>query len=129
MCSENAWHRPAMDCSVHHMGFENLRVYRAAELLDREVKALLASLPLTDDVRQLLRALGSILFNIAEAFGSQYPGRKRYHLVVARGSSDEVRSILRRMASDGLLSEKSILRSCSLTSVIAKMLTSWIGRI
>ena len=111
------------------MGFENLRVYKAAELLDREVKALLAGLPHTDDVKQLLRALGSILFNIAEAFGSQYSGRKRYHLVVARGSSDEVRSILRRMASDGILTETAILRSCSLTSVIAKMLTAWIDRL
>jgi hypothetical protein len=60
------------------MGLENLRVYKAAELLDRKVKALLAGLPYTDDVKQLLRALGSILFNIAEAFGSQYTGRKRY---------------------------------------------------
>ena len=120
---------PSVVVHVRGMGFENLRVYKAAELLDREVKALLAGLPLTDDVKQLLRALGSILFNIAEAFGSQYTGRKRYHLVVARGSSDEVRSILRRMAGDGVLTEKSILRSCSLTSVIAKMLTAWIERL
>lgn len=111
------------------MGFENLRVYKAAELLDREVKTLLVGISLTDDVKQLLRALGSILFNIAEAFGSQYEGRKRYHLVVARGSSDEVRAILRRIARDGVLSEKAILRSCSLTSVIAKMLTAWIDRL
>jgi hypothetical protein len=38
------------------MGFENLRVYKAAELLDREVKTLLADLTHTDDVKQLLRA-------------------------------------------------------------------------
>ena len=120
---------PNVVAHLHGMGFENLRVYKAAEVLDREVKSLLAGLPLTDDVKQLLRALGSILFNIAEAFGSQYTGRKRYHLVVARGSSDEVRSILRRMAGDGVLTDKSILRSCSLTSVIAKMLTAWIERL
>jgi four helix bundle protein len=120
---------PREQLQRRRMGFENLRVYKAAEVLDREVKALLAGLPITDDVKQLLRALGSILFNIAEAFGSQYSGRKRYHLVVARGSSDEVRSILRRMASDGIVTEKSILRSCSLTSVIAKMLTAWIDRL
>ena len=111
------------------MGFENLRVYKAAELLDREVKALLAGVPFTDDVKQLLRALGSILFNIAEAFGSEYAGRKRYHLVVARASADETRSILKRMAGDGIFTQAAILRSCGLTSVIAKMLTAWIQRI
>ncbi|MGQ0562095.1 MAG: hypothetical protein ACT443_09500, partial [Gemmatimonadota bacterium] len=71
-------------------------------------------------------ALGSLLRHIPEAFGSEYTGSKKYHLVVGRGSSDEVRSVLQRIASDGYLTDRSILRPCALTSVVAKMLTSWI---
>jgi four helix bundle protein len=112
------------------MGFESLRVYQAAQLLDREVNKLVRRLRgrFADDVRQLERTIGSILFNIAEAYGSEYAGRKRYHLQVARGACDEARSVLNRLADKGAWDSQEISRSCGLTSAIAKMLTSWINK-
>ncbi|HUP88623.1 MAG TPA: four helix bundle protein [Longimicrobiales bacterium] len=113
------------------MGFEKMRVYQAALLLDAEACRLIVGIGrgYGDDVNQLLRALGSILFNIAEAYGSDTVGRKRYHLQVARASSDESRSVLQRLAARGAFDGKSILKACSLTSAIAKMLTAWMDRL
>src|SRR5688500_15747891 len=113
------------------MGFEKLRVYQAAELLDREVTVLIASLDgrFPDDVRQLDRTLGSILHNIAEAYGSEYSGRKRYHLQVSRGATDESRSVLRRLVNKKALTWQAVSRSYALTSSVSKMLTAWIGNI
>jgi four helix bundle protein len=67
--------------------------------------------------------------NIAEANGCEHPGRKAYHLEIARGSADETRSILRRLASRGAVTQKAIERPCFLTQTIAKMLTSWLKRL
>jgi four helix bundle protein len=113
------------------MGFETLRVYQAAEVLDRQIKELVARVPrrYCDDLRQLDRAVGSVLNNVAEAYGSEYPGRKRYHLEVARGSVDESRAVLRRLTAAHVLNEAGSARACNLTSAIAKMLTAWIRRI
>ncbi len=82
-----------------------------------------------DDVNQLARSVGSILFNIAEAYGADAPGRKANHLAIARGEADEARSVLRRLVQKGMLAETDIRRSCELTSVIAKMLTAWIDKL
>jgi hypothetical protein len=51
------------------------------------------------------------------------------HLVIARGSVDEARSILRRLASRGALTRRAIEKPCALAITIAKMLTSWINGI
>jgi four helix bundle protein len=113
------------------MSFEKLRVYQAAELLDSEAKKLIASIPrgFSEDVGHLNRAVGSLLYNVPEAYGSEHNGRKRYHLEVARGSVDEARSALRRLARDGALTVKAIKRACALTSAIAKMLTAWMDNL
>ena len=112
------------------MAFEHLRVYQAAELLDQEVRRLVAVLPypFAKDVDQLMRALGSILYNIAEANGSISAGRRRYHYEVAMGSADEARAILRRMVNRGALEPKSIRRACALTTTITKMLIAIINK-
>ena len=104
--------------------FEKMRVYQAAELLDQEVRRLIAGLPYryAKDVDQLMRALGSILYNIAEANGSISPGRRRYHYEVAIGSADEARAVLRRLANRGAFDRKSIRRPSALTITITKML-------
>lgn len=109
------------------LSFERLRVFQAAELLDAEIKRLIPGIPhgFSHDADELRRAVGSILNNVPEAYGSDHVGRKRYHLSVARGSADEARSVLRRLARYGALTEKAIARSCALTSLIAKMLTAW----
>jgi four helix bundle protein len=113
------------------MGFEKLRVYQAALLLDAEVRRLLGRIVRghADDMNQLLRAIASVLYNIAEAYGSDTVGRKRYHLQVARGSSDEARAVLQRLASNHAFGGVSIVKACSLTSAIAKMLTAWMDRL
>ena len=114
------------------MGFENMKVYQAAVLLDAEVQRLVVSISnmgFGRDIDQLQRAVSSVIYNIAEAFGSEQPGRKINHLEIARGSSDETRAILKRMVARSAFPAESIAKSCALTSAIAKMLTSWIRSI
>jgi four helix bundle protein len=110
------------------MGFEYLRVYQAAQLLDTIVIALVARAPrgLAKDCDQLLRAVGSVLLNIAEAYGSEQPGKKINHLEIARGSVNEARAALQRLVRRGALVEKETHRPTALTYAIAKMLTAWI---
>ena len=112
------------------MSFERLRVYRAAELLDDLVVALTSEIPPghAREIDQLRRASASVPHNITEAYGCD-GGRKAMHLKIARGSVDEVRSILRRLASRGAVTRKAIERPCALAIAIAKMLTSWINTI
>jgi four helix bundle protein len=98
--------------------------------LDREVTALIPAIRgHRRDADQLKRAAPSIPYNIAEAFGSEHTGQKIYHLGIARGSADESRSILRKLAKDGALSPASIRRGCTLAVTIAKMLTAWIEKL
>ena len=106
------------------MAFEKLRVYQAAVLLDQEVRRLAAKVARghAKDLDQLIRVVASILYNIAEANGSELAGRKRYHLDVAKGSADECRAILKRLVSAAVLTPKDIARANALTSTIAKML-------
>jgi four helix bundle protein len=113
------------------MSFERLRVYQAAELLDSIIAELIKSIPpsFARDIDQLRRACASISYNIAEAFGSEHVGQKRYHLGIARGSCDETRAVLKRLAKRGALSTTSINRAIVLTVAIAKMLTAWIEQL
>jgi four helix bundle protein len=110
------------------MSFEKLRVYQAAELLDRIVNGLIPDVKegYAGDVAQLRRAAASVPYNIAEAFGSVHKGQKIYHLGIARGSVDETRSVLRKLAKAGALKPTLILRPVALAVTIAKMLTAWI---
>jgi four helix bundle protein len=110
--------------------FEKLRVYQVAVLLDEMVNILVAGIPRghSRDVDQLRRASASIGHNIAEANGCD-EGRKILHLQIARGSADETRSVLRRLARCRALTQQSICKPCGLAVAIAKMLTSWIEAI
>jgi four helix bundle protein len=113
------------------MGFDYMRVYQAAVLLDTIVIALVAQVPrgFAKDCDQLLRAVGSVLLNIAEAYGSEQPGKKINHLEIARGSVDEARAGLQRLVRRGAITAKQAQRPSALTKTIAKMLTSWIAAV
>ena len=113
------------------MGFEKLRVYQAAVLLDKIVIGLIKRAPkgYGKDIDQLKRAIGSIIGNIAEAYSQTTVGQTIYHLGKARGSSDEARAWLRRLVAEGAFNENDITRAVPLTVTIAKMLTSWIERL
>jgi four helix bundle protein len=113
------------------MGFEHLRVYQAAEMLDREILRLIPLIKPghSGDVNQLRRASGSGTYNIAEASGSEHVGRKLYLLEVAKGSVDETRSVLQRLVRAGALRKEDIYRACALSRTTAKMLTGWIHSI
>src|SRR5687768_6406959 len=113
------------------MGFEYMRVYQAATLLDTLVLALVqgAARGFSKDIDQLLRAVGSVLLNIAEAYGSEQPGKKINHLEIARGSVNEARAAMQRLARRGAFTQKEIERPSALTKSIAKMLTSWIAAV
>jgi four helix bundle protein len=109
--------------------FERLRVYEAAELFDQVVLDLVGVVPRghSRDVDQLRRAAGSVVFNIAEAYGSEQIGRKLNFLEIARGSADEVRAILRRFVRVRALSADQTNRANGLAITLAKMLTAWIA--
>ena len=113
------------------MSFEHLRVYQAAELLESIVAALISTITSghVKDIDQLRRACASITYNIAEAFGSEHSGQKIYHLGIARGSADETRAVLKKLAKRGALSTTAITRAVVLTVAIAKMLTAWIDKL
>ena len=117
------------------MGFEKLRVYQAAQQLDAEVQAIIREITESKvkgqakNLDHLNRALGSLLFNVPEAYGCGSRGKEIDHLRIARGEVDEVRGVLRRLVSNGVVTERRIRRACELTSVIAKMLTAWINSI
>src|SRR5687768_6582913 len=113
------------------MTFEKLRVYQAAEQLDDMIIAMVAQVPPghAREVDQLKRSSASVPHNIAEAHGCDQPGRKSNHLQIARGSVDETRSIMRRLAARRALTTRVIERPSILARTIAKMLTSWINTI
>jgi four helix bundle protein len=113
------------------MGFDYMRVYQAAALLDTLVIALVAQIPrgFANDCDQLMRAVASVLLNIAEAYGSEQRGKKINHLEIARGSADEARAALQRLVRRAALTQKQAQRPSALTKTIAKMLTSWIAAI
>ena len=114
------------------MGFEKMRVYQAAQMLDQEVQSIIAEIKAgarkgyAKDLNHLDRSLASVLTNVPEAYASPPNGVQRQHLEVARVEVDEVRGALRRLVANGFVTEKRIRRACELTSVIAKMLTAWI---
>src|SRR5688500_15877154 len=90
------------------VGFEYMRVCLAVVLLDLIVLALRAVVRrgFSRDVDQLLRPVGSVLLNIAEAYGSEQPGKKVNLLEIARGSVNETRAGLQRLVRRGALTEK-----------------------
>ena len=109
------------------MSFHKLRVYQAAELLDELVGEIIGRVTGQEkDVNQLKRAAPSVPYNIAEAFGSEHNGQKINHLGIARGSVDETRAILRKLAKAGAVSPADTSRATLLAVTIAKMLTAWI---
>ena len=117
------------------MGFEKMRVYQAAQELDREVQEIIADIRsgkrkgYGKNLDHLERSLASLMTNIPEAYASPPNGIQRQHLEVARIEVDEVRGVLRRLVAGGFTTERRIRRSCELTSVIAKMLTAWIEKL
>ena len=115
------------------MSFEKLRVYHAAQQLDKIVFGMIEKIASPGRLRSLIddlnRALASITSNIAEAYGSDTPGRKVYHLSVARGSTDEVRAKLQTLVNRKAFNAVEIVKPSILARTIAKMLTSWIDRL
>lgn len=110
------------------MSYENLRVYQAATRLRRAVDALCVGVPkrFADDIKHLQKTLGQIEDGISEAYGVEYPGRKKGHLKMARGSADEARGQMNRLADRGAFTPEQIKAPCILARTIAKMLTALI---
>ena len=110
-----------------------MRVYQAAAQLEKIVFGLIEQIRypgrFRSEIDDLKRALASISSNIAEAYGSDTPGRKVFHLGISRGSTDEVRAKLQTLVSRKAFKEKDTLRPSILARTIAKMLTSWMNRL
>ena len=117
-----------MAAELVRMSFERLKVYQAAILFDEIILDLIkrARPGHSKDLHQLKDASGSGRANIAEAFGSEHPGQKIYHLGKSRGSYDEARDWLKRLVAAGAFEERDITRAVPLSVAIAKMLTAWI---
>ena len=113
--------------NVEFTGPERLRVYDLAQQLgvtaDHVVRNCHVRWHLAD---QLIRAVDSVILNIAEGAGNYSPGRKRLHYEIASGSAAECVAALTRIlrqrpcqhAEDALQKANMIL--VMLTRLIAR---------
>ena len=113
------------------MSFEKLHVYQAAERLMAMLDDLFADAPpgFSKDISHGRNAASSILYNIAEAYGSKGQGKTINHLGIARGSADEVRAVLRRLIIGRAYTAIQVTPHQNLARTIAKMLTSLINKV
>jgi four helix bundle protein len=80
-------------------GPERLRVYHLALAFARKVDSALREVRCRSSLsNQLIRAVESIILNIAEGAGHFSPGLKRHHYQIAHASADECIAALTRMA-------------------------------
>ena len=109
--------------------FEDLEVFQKAYKLSLEIHKLSLELPKQEQyvlADQLRRASKSICANIAEGYGKQNISVNEFkrYLLIAMGSSDEMRVWLRYCLDLGYLEEESWQRYSDEYRVIAKMLNS-----
>lgn len=79
--------------------------------------------------RQLTRAADSIAANIAEAYGRQSTGEKRFFLGVARGSTRETECLLQKALQRNLLDKHAGPGIRANAVIVGKMLTRLIASI
>ena len=107
--------------------FEDLEVYQRAYRLALELHKSSLKLPnieqfaLADQIR---RASRSICANIAEGFARQRSSSADFHrfIVLAVGSSDEMKVWLSFCADLGYLPQEEVTRLCNEYSIVARML-------
>ena len=111
------------------MSFENLRVYKAAELLIMLVEQLLDSTPRISrsDADQLRRASASVAYNIAEAFGRFHYGEKIQFLYYARRSLFETKYWLNRSVSRSLVNKTQAEKYAAQLTEIARQLNAFVS--
>jgi four helix bundle protein len=88
--------------------FEELPVWQLAYAMHKEVITLVNEEPFYRDYdlkRQILRASGSVMDNIAEGFGRGGNKELIHFLTIARGSNDETRSQIHQAFARGYLDE------------------------
>ncbi len=109
--------------------FEDLKVWQAARILNKEIFALIIDnieikdYPLKD---QINRSGGSVMDNIAEGFERQGNKEFRQFLTIARGSSGEVKSQLYRVFDRNYLNEQTFDDLLKKAKDITKMLNGFI---
>jgi four helix bundle protein len=112
--------------------FEELRVYRLAEMLADEVWGVVSAWE--EFARgavglQLVRAADSIAANIAEGAGRGSYKENRRFVRVARGSLNEVKHFLRRAYTRNLISSDDVTRLNPITYELAPTLNAYLRSI
>jgi four helix bundle protein len=98
-----------MTRNVGYLSFERLDVWRVADdALGLALRARGGWRRLPGDLGdQAMRALISVVHNIAEGAGRRSPADQRRHYTIARGSANEAGAAIRIIHQCGALDEKS----------------------
>ncbi len=110
--------------------FEDLEIWQKARVLCANIYKETSSTKFSKDfelIRQIKRASGSIMDNIAERF--ERDGNREFiqFLSIAKGSAGEVRSQLYRALDQEYISQKSFNDMYELSNDISRMISSFIG--
>ena len=92
--------------------FENLEVYQLSVSLTKEIYSIAKKLPKIEEYalkQQLIRAVTSIVLNIAEGSGKRTLGEKTNYISVALGSLQETIAIIKLMVDLEELSGEDVL--------------------
>jgi four helix bundle protein len=108
------------------MGFKDLRVYQAAQLLRKEADRILKKVPARfhNEVRHVDEAVDSILNNVAEGSAFRYPKKRIYFWQMAKGSANEAGGGFQSLVDRGGLQAADGRRAIKLAISIAKMLNN-----
>jgi four helix bundle protein len=112
--------------------FEDLRTWQGGIELVKEIYLITKSGEISKDFGlrdQIRRASVSIPTNIAEGFERQSTKEYLYFLNIAKGSSGEVRSLLRVSFEIGYLNKSDYERLNNLVTVLSKQLFKQINAI
>ena len=108
------------------MGFKDLRVYQAAELLRKEVDKIIAKVGkgFENEVKHVDEAADSVLNNIAEGSAFTYPKKRIYFWQMAKGSANEVGGGLHSLVRRGAILYIDAIAGIRLAISVAKMLNN-----
>ena len=113
-------------------GFKELEVWQLAQQLVKDIYAASASFPEAEQfglTTQIRRAAVSVPCNIAEGWGRNADGSFVHYLRIARGSLNEVETLLTIATDLSLISEEDHDRMTLAVSILGRKLYNLIERV
>ena len=112
--------------------YRDLVVWQRSMQLAEEIYALCGAMPRFETfgiAGQLRRASASIPSNIAEGYGREYRADYVKHLSIAQGSLTEVETLVMLSVRVGHLRPEAVLKACSLSDEVSRMLRALLKRL